>query len=491
MIAEPTLTPVSQDGRTVPPRKASHERHHVRSLVVPSVGLAKRGSSARASTRGDSLQRARDAVSLRDLDGALEALIEAYGQMPAPAIADAITSVSSKLPLGAPIRSRTGRARFLAIEEVARAADVPCQLAGRSYLRDGLPILARRRPPDPRIVAAIIADLVSLPHRRASATSYYDELFAALARTRDPAIAPVVRDLRSHFGVLGIRSLREHLETLANRTAEALAAAPAPTLSAAETQLVAEVARLVLEGTSDIAALYAEVYANPHDPAPRLVLLDALATTRDPRGELLALQLSTTPLDRAGSARVKAIIKQHRRQLLGSLADWLMADGLELERGFVKRARVRPQIAIDPRPIGPEWTTIEELDFRENSFVVWLLTRPELGAMRRATRVRFDQLREHLSACPTPLGLASIWIENVRDGHGDDAALYALLRAPVFANLQTLEVTVTGDELPAWLVAAVTGAPVTCLRVHNPDLTTGALRGLNIPGVRVELVDPD
>jgi uncharacterized protein (TIGR02996 family) len=103
---------------------------------------------------------------------------------------------------------------------------------------------------------------------------------------------------------------------------------------------IAELRRLLAPGSrGPVDALYAAVYANPADDAPRQVLADALQEQGDPRGEFIALQLAAAngKPTTAQRKRIKELFAQHGAQWLGALAPAFNKTGTEFERGFLAR----------------------------------------------------------------------------------------------------------------------------------------------------------
>jgi len=113
-------------------------------------------------------------------------------------------------------------------------------------------------------------------------------------------------------------------------------------------------------GGKDLEKLWAAVYADPDDDAPRLVLADALMEVGDPRGELIALQLrpkrSASQLKRERHLRAA-----HGRAWLGPLAAILRHD-YAFERGFLAKCRIRASAATAlTQAADLRWTTVREL----------------------------------------------------------------------------------------------------------------------------------
>lgn len=89
-----------------------------------------------------------------------------------------------------------------------------------------------------------------------------------------------------------------------------------------------------------IAALLAEVYADPESDAPRTILADVLQQEGDPRGEFIALQLQARRTRRS-ERRMAKLLERHSDEFLGPLKSVVMpTPELRWERGFVSEASV-------------------------------------------------------------------------------------------------------------------------------------------------------
>ncbi len=118
------------------------------------------------------------------------------------------------------------------------------------------------------------------------------------------------------------------------------------------------------------AELLAAVYDNPDDDAPRTVYADWLQEQGDPRGELIALQLSTTDDKKEKQKREKRerrLIRKHMNALLGPLAPIVKTGehDVEFRRGFLARCEARFANQQDVEMYGhlPAWRTVEELGY--------------------------------------------------------------------------------------------------------------------------------
>lgn len=109
-----------------------------------------------------------------------------------------------------------------------------------------------------------------------------------------------------------------------------------------------------------IEQLFAEVYANPDDDHIRRVLADALLAKADPRGELIACQLSPDPAHRA-----MRLIQAHGLTWLGPLRGKLIP--LAYERGFLAAVGLLPDVGPIDLEL-PMWGTVHTIDFENLSF---------------------------------------------------------------------------------------------------------------------------
>lgn len=100
--------------------------------------------------------------------------------------------------------------------------------------------------------------------------------------------------------------------------------------------------------------LYEQVYANPDDDAPRVVLADHLSELGDPLGEFIALQLAE-PDGPTGLA--KGRVKQLRRHYEAWLPPGVQRSTAVFRRGFLHACRW----TAPTDPAHRAWKTVEEL----------------------------------------------------------------------------------------------------------------------------------
>lgn len=286
-------------------------------------------------------------TAARDPRRAAEELLAVWRERPAAALAEAIARCAP---------------------EADDAADLgKVKLAGATERLAGW----KQRPRDPRLVDRALRILAELPFTSSSSRPFYRELFAWLVELEDPRVIAAAETLPARWHIREAMStwltaeLQKTADVLKKRfpdgapslladeaaALEKLAGA-APKVSAAKTSSAR------LEGD-----LLAAVWAAPDDDAPRQVYADFLQEKGDPRGELIALQLSGKN-DKDTTSRCKKLLAEHGRAWLGRIEPAILAD-FDFERGFLAKAAVRfkqPSF-VDQYGELPEWSTVRELLF--------------------------------------------------------------------------------------------------------------------------------
>lgn len=100
--------------------------------------------------------------------------------------------------------------------------------------------------------------------------------------------------------------------------------------------------------------LYEQIFANPDDDGPRVVLADYLSELGDPRGEFIAIQL-TEPHGATGLARGRA--KQLKRHYEAWLPPGVQRSTAVFRRGFLHACRWM----APTDPSHRAWKTVEQL----------------------------------------------------------------------------------------------------------------------------------
>lgn len=145
--------------------------------------------------------------------------------------------------------------------------------------------------------------------------------------------------------------------------ADAIAVIGTVTTTDADPDLIAR-ARVATNSAHDLDELFAQVAADSGDRELHSVLADRLQSIGDPRGELIALQLSGAPEVRA---RIAELLEAHADAWTASLPG-LDPSSRVFERGFLVAARVH----LVPGPIARsldrvEWSMIEVLSVTGDS----------------------------------------------------------------------------------------------------------------------------
>lgn len=399
------------------------------------------------------VDRVRARVAKHDLAGALELLVESWGDEPAGAVGDAVDWVTQLI--GGPRFTGTTK-QWLAAARSATHVErgrLLAAIAGRTAADTLACLKVAVRWRDPRLTNTLFVLLAKLPWAGARSRDTWRVVFEHVAKHGDPRFVELAGTLPATwqvgpsmqtwltnqlYGALdGVEPIAAPDEDgLAALIAELRAAAPRP----ATTPATAE-------------ALLAAIYAHPEDDAPRIVYADWLQERDDVRGEFIALQLQPTAESRK---RERALVKQHRKAWLGPLATVLRGE-VEFRRGFPASATVtfRHQRDVEQYGALPEWATLQELEWghqivRDDQRKWARFVGPAMHDLRIARRPHLD----HVLAAQRPWRLELLELDT-RELNGELAQ--AALTSPLLPALQTLELYGWGSE-PAWL-AGITRCP--------------------------------
>lgn len=230
---------------------------------------------------------------------------------------------------------------------------------------------------DPRLASWVLAALADPPFCSPTSGPFLDALAKAIIRLRDPRLDARLPAIKA---ILIARVSRKPIYTsviaILEKGAKKLKPLPPPPAveAALEASLATELAPL-RSSFVNRESLLAEVYARPHDDAPRMVLADFLLERGDPYGEFITLQLARGRHGEA-SPREQALLKRHGKEWLGNLATVLRFNksysDTEFTRGFLAVAdfifKVEKKILIVLRD--EMWSTVEKL---ENCYEIRLL----------------------------------------------------------------------------------------------------------------------
>ncbi len=268
--------------------------------------------------------------------------------------------------------------------------------------------------PDPR-VARELARQLELAPPILGFTEVADRCAALLADMVDERLCAQLAAMRDTAD----EDLDERIETI-------LRAAPT-----VRTTTAAELARFAAHRpapppkAADTAALFREVYAHPDSDDARIVLADVLQAQGDPRGELIALQLSGEGVDRA-----EELLAKHGKDWLGDLRK--VTYRARFQRGFLTRLELDgtwrapggwAKVAADPS-LG----TVEDLIVGRATSEVYkqLATSPAMVGLKR-----IDVWDKHSLAAleQTPAKLSHVGCSSFKRGNLEQVFAKQLLPA--------------------------------------------------------------
>jgi len=397
------------------------------------------------------LHAVREAAEVSDHERMVTALLDAWLGSQDDRLAELLTALDHTRLGAESMPRKTGKAgiaAWLERDAAGRAIDVgPLaeRLAdGRSS--DHVPKLVAllRRPPDPRIGAALVALLEDPPSRVDLQKHYWQRVFYLLARhasetqlLRCEAIAKDLRELRGPVAM--VRQLRHLVRRWSVREV--------PDLSRLKRRASAEA------GSAQADLLLEQIYADPADDGIKAVYGDLLLEQGDPRGELIQLQFSGK---RGTKKRINELLKNHRPEWMGPLARVFSRSTVTFEGGFPATG----QLAMDTT----EAEVAEVADARE--WATWRVLEGLYLPPPKATPCLKVALglsgRTLLTWCqqgghPTVEQLAAYPRTGMPAG---GESLAALLECEGFAALRHLWLDVTRAESRVDFVAGLLASPV-------------------------------
>jgi uncharacterized protein (TIGR02996 family) len=303
----------------------------------------------------------------------LEGLLASWRKNRAPDLADEIDRVSAELT--AKEKPIKGKADWWPAYEAYRPEVLERLLDNAPSGKDRVERIAAicKLPADPRMGSWARKWLEHPPVVATSRKEFFGAVVKLLEHVRDVRLLPVLSTLLSDrssamqkCGLINYKPLQAHAEKLAKERPKA-----------------ATVAKRASAKKADVAALLAQVYANPADDAVRAVLADALVEQGDPRGEFINLQLAGK-----STAQEKKLASTWGRAWLGAIEPVLLKDGVEFARGFPSKVRYAGGAKADVSKAA-EWSTIEHLDV-EKAYKDGpaLLVSPALKSLRHAVGLR-------------------------------------------------------------------------------------------------------
>jgi uncharacterized protein (TIGR02996 family) len=359
------------------------------------------------------------ALASDDDEGALEALVAAWGNCRAEPLIALVDVLASRIePRHKALGGKTAEERYQAFR--ATAANV--------------------RQSD-------LARLLAMLPRLA-----YDDISTALdTLLYDWRYTPRMRALLESVRLTGYGDRLEELRTVHAAPRDAA-------LSEREHAIIGELERLLAPDDAGADRL-TQVYAEPDADAPRLVYADWATSRGDPRGELITLQFARRERPPADVAvrRERELLDQYMQRWLAPIWSAIRPYSVRFERGFLSTVTVEPFAVISPRP---EWATVTSLELAYHEALP-IDAFPALRELRNVTPQLLPQIAVepsklvHLGLAPEPRTDPMLTIRRP-DLDGD-----------AFPALRSLGVW--GDPLNwTWLWDTKVGRQITALEVTQP-----------------------
>ncbi len=369
------------------------------------VAPAPKLDTASARTQIDAAVRA---LHAGDDGAALRALLDAWRATRSGELAELVERVSARCaarlpPIAEANRAATQKA-WLAICHEQRPEDLPRLLAsitttfGRSTDALARAEALASRPSDPRTLAGVLAQLEAPPFYTSSTKPFWKALIGLVVDHHDPRAADALDALAARYHRVLVQRYTDLTSTVAwfksqlgEAAAQLRARVPAPLALDAATARACHKITAVLAQEDQ---LLAEIVENLDDDHPRAVYADLLQQRGDPRGELIALQLSG-----ADPARADELIRTHAVTWLGPLVPLVELDRCRFERGFLAEVRLRDGMsahALEPVVGHPVWATVRTLHLGDRETPpAALLRHPIMRALATVMmRGRYLSLRE-------------------------------------------------------------------------------------------------
>ncbi len=320
----------------------------------------------------------------------------------------------------------------------------------------------------PAIEEALFRVLEAPPWRALSAAPFFSQAVKALSHSEGARLlalgerySDVIPTSAGHrYGKLMVRAGK----AARKKQWPELASEP---LDALEKALVGK----AVPKSRTLEQLYAAVYAAPTDDGPRRVLADALLEAGDPRGELIALQLSG-----GDPERVEALLKKHGEKWLGPLAKGVNPEFVRWRAGFPEAVGLFRSLALLPKAVGhAEWATVRHAHLavdrwtqaKARAQLVELLTSPHCRALESVRWLRPDVMVEVAARKPRwrHVGVSL-------NAYGIDGLLEGLELPDCLADfpaLHTLDVELGDSEANLkWVFDPKVAARVSRLRFVSP-----------------------
>jgi len=355
----------------------------------------------------DDLEQAKKALETFDEPRALEAMLRAWRETRSPELAEIIEELSprfdiaSRRPHGGSVADR--RASWLSIARENDPINVTSLLATLESDANAAELATRVRTlgegaPDPRIAMRLTRLMIAPGEGRTNDgfRPFWTEVLKTIRAMGDPRAKEFGASIAGQISPTAPPKSRWFNRELAvNVFAELPAAKVVDAAAIGSLRSALTGGHGSKRGT--VSELIEKVYANPEDDSVRAVLADLLQEIRDPRGELISLQLSP----KGDKKREAALLKEHRAAWLGPLAPVIYLGGpVVFRRGFLEECTLFAEDRSDVAQAvnRPEWTTVTKIRQRSARKNGWygmigtLLASPYAMAIEEALDISIGDL---------------------------------------------------------------------------------------------------
>ncbi|MBW2732113.1 MAG: TIGR02996 domain-containing protein, partial [Deltaproteobacteria bacterium] len=374
-------------GAPAPKPKAKTKAQTTKPTAKPKQKNARAEPSAHVpvpSTGSRFLLDALKQVQAGDTIGALQPLLEAWGEDRSSEVAELIDRASEEVTRSLPPvvgKAATQDALQIAWLDAA-AAKHPEDLGRLLAALAGSVSRERQRvelldlfPPDPRLAMAM-AQMVTTCKTSTERKPMFTRIFRMLPRINDGRTLAVLKQKLAEMNCAYLRPKLEKalgqiqpIPSLRSSDAEAVSAlgAALDQLAAQEAPSEAELrARVAVDASAGVEQeLVDMVLADPADDAPRLIYMDWLLERGDPRGEFIQLQFKrhNSRLTAKEAKRERELLKTHLAEWTSPLDVCLKLHTVRFSRGFLSAAELEFKTDKQREDLvgHPMWATVEEL----------------------------------------------------------------------------------------------------------------------------------
>lgn len=328
--------------------------------------------------------------------------------------------------------------------------------------------------PGPELTWALEQLLRDVPFTSDSSKPAWREVLSAVAKSGAPHFQALASTLPTQWKVRPL--MTQWLGAQLRTAVRELPAAPEalPVGVGARLRKLEEKWRVTSEVPD--ATPFDAVFRDPTSDAVRQVCADALQGRADPRGEFIALQLSTEP---AAQKRARALLKANLEKWLLPFDGAVSKSSVVFRRGFLAEATVNFRNQAHAERIGglPDWATVEHLRFQSGavseSLRKWkTYVSPAMKSLREVALP--GDAFPFLLAAHAPIEKLTVYSVSVEQ-------LQTVLTAGALPRLQELHVEYAAPEGWVDVVAKANLHTVSCA---NRDFEVVMLKRFETPSIR-------